>query len=476
MRTPLRRLSLVVLAAVLVAGGLLDRTIDGSGETEVSALDVAVPMAAPASARSSAWYCSGATANPGGAADGTVVVANAGDRRLTAVVTVFPSQGESRTTSVPVGPASRAAVRLADVAGAPHASALVELDGGDAVVELATSGPLGDSVAACASSASDRWYFAEGRTTRDATELLTLFNPFPEDAVVDFAFSTEEGQSTPQALTGLAVRGRSMTVVNVGEYVQRREGVASRISARTGRLVVHRLQTYDGTGGRAGVSVALGSASEGDVWYFPEGLVGDGRGQRFQVFNPSTDEAEVELVLALDAGEAEPLRVTVPRESRVTVDAAAEGRIPKGVGHAVTVRATNGVGVVVERSIDAGPPTNRTGVSHMPGGRLAALRWAAAAGQADDSVEEWLVVQNPGPGAASFSVTLLADGSRLRLDGLQNVEVAAGARRAVRVTDTVKRAATPLVVTATGPVVVERDLYRSKGPGLALGVAVPLRG
>ena len=475
MRTPLRRLSLAMITALLVTGGVLDRTSDDAGQAGLNAVDVPVPMAAPASARSSAWYCSGATANPGGAADGTVVLANAGDRRLTAVVTVFPSQGESRSTTVAVGPASRAAVRLADVASAPHASALVELDGGDAVVEMATTGPLGDSVAACASSASDQWYFAEGRTTRDATQLLTLFNPFPEDAVVDFAFSSEEGQSTPQALTGLAVPGRSMTVVNVGEYVQRREGVASRISARTGRLVVHRLQSYDGSGGRAGVSVTLGSASDGDLWYFPEGLVADGRGERFQVFNPSTEEAEVELVLTLDAGEAEPLRVTVPRESRVTVDAANEGRIPKGVGHAVTVRATNGVAVVVERSIDAGSPANRTGVSHMPGGRLAASRWAAAAGQADDVVEEWLVVQNPGPRTESFSVSVLADGARLQLAGLQDVEVAAGARRAVRVADTVKRPATPVVVAATGPVVVERDLYRSKGPGVAMGMAVPLR-
>ncbi|MDQ4133782.1 MAG: DUF5719 family protein, partial [Actinomycetota bacterium] len=421
-----------------------------------------------------AWYCSGATANAGGAADGTVVVANAGDRRLTASVTVFPSEGDIRSTSVEVASAARAAVRLADVVRAPHASALVELDGGAAVVELATTGPLGDSVAACASSASDSWFFAEGVTTRDATQLLMLFNPFPEDAVVDFAFSTEEGQSTPQALTGVAVRGRSMAVVNVGDFVQRREGVASRISARTGRLVMHRLQTYDGSGGRTGASVALGSAAAGALWYFPEGLVADGRGERFQVFNPSAQEAEVELALALDAGEAEPLRLTVPRESRVTVDAATEGRIPKGVGHAVTVRATNDVGVVVERTMDGGA-TGRAGVSHMLGARVTALRWAAAAGQADDAVEEWLVVQNPGSTTASFSVTMLVDGARLAPDGLQDLAVEPGRRRSVRVADAVKRSATPVVVTATGPVVVERDLYRARGPGLAMGVAVPLR-
>ncbi|MDP8937394.1 MAG: DUF5719 family protein [Actinomycetota bacterium] len=475
MRTPLRRLSLAVIAAVLVAGGLIDRTVDDASDGQPVGQLAPVPMAAPESARSSAWYCSGATANPGGVADGTVVVANTGVRALTAAVTVFPSQGDIRARSVQVPPATRATVRLAEVAAAPHASAVVELDGGGAVVELATTGPLGDSVAACASSASNRWFFAEGVTTRDATELLTLFNPFPEDAVVDFAFSSEEGQSTPQALTGLAVRGRSMSVVNVGDFVQRREGVASRISARTGRLVVHRLQTYDGSAGRSGASVTLGSADVGDVWYFPEGLVGDGRGERFQVFNPSPDEAEVELTLSLDTGEAEPLRITVPRESRVTVDAANEGRIPKGVGHAVTVRATNGVGVVVERTIQGGAPSPRTGISHTPGGRLTGLRWASAAGQADDAVDEWVVVHNPGPAVASFSVGVLVDGTQAAPAGLQDLQVEPGRRRAVRLVDSIRRPATPVVVTATQPVVVERDLYRARGPGISMGMAVPLR-
>ncbi|MGI8808688.1 MAG: hypothetical protein ACR2KK_12735, partial [Acidimicrobiales bacterium] len=55
-----RRLpALAVLVGLLVAGGIVDREVDrGSalGATEVIA---PVPVAAPASARSSAWYCPG---------------------------------------------------------------------------------------------------------------------------------------------------------------------------------------------------------------------------------------------------------------------------------------------------------------------------------------------------------------------------------------------------------------------------------
>ena len=140
---------------------------------------------------------------------------------------------------------------------------MVELDGGEAVVEMTTTGPLGNSVTPCASTASPTWYFAEGLTTLDATEILVVFNPFPEDAVVDFVFTTEEGQVTPQALTGLSVQGRGVTAVNVGDYVQRREAVAARVSARTGRLVVTRIETFDAGVGRKGVSELPGRSCPG---------------------------------------------------------------------------------------------------------------------------------------------------------------------------------------------------------------------
>ncbi|HVF13060.1 MAG TPA: DUF5719 family protein, partial [Acidimicrobiales bacterium] len=377
--------ALLVVALILVAGGVIDRWVrtssDAVPDDPGDEIALSGPTAAPASARSSAWYCTGATGVPDGAADGTVVVANAGGRPLRADVTVIPVTGEPVQRSIQVVPNGRASLRLGDVVPAAFLSAVVELDGGEAVVELSTAGPLGSSVTACASSASPTWYFAEGVTTRDAIETLLVLNPFPEDAVVDLAFTTEEGQVTPQALTGLAVRGRGMASINVGEFVQRREAVATRITARTGRLVVARQQAFDGSVGRKGVSVTLGVPAPEAEWYFADGLAADGHTERFQVYNPLQQEAQVELSIALDDGEAEPLRITVPRESRVSVVANEESRIPKGVGHAVTVRSTNGVDVVVERSIDSAGTADRFGIATSPGARAPARGWVFAAGQ-----------------------------------------------------------------------------------------------
>ena len=41
----------------------------------------------------------------------------------------------------------------------------------------------------------------------------------------------------------------------------------------------------------------------------------------------------MELALTFDTGDAEPLRLTIPRESRLTLVAGEESRIPKGVPH-----------------------------------------------------------------------------------------------------------------------------------------------
>ena len=472
-RTP-RLPAIAVLAGLLIAGGVVDRRIERASTDGATSINAQVPVAAPASARSSAWYCPGVPV-AGALGEGVVVVANAGSRRLTGTLTVFPEKGDIRRAPIAVGPSGRTAVRLADVITSTFASALIELDGGDAVAEISVAGAMGDSVASCASSASSSWYFAEGVTTRDAGEVLLALNPFPDDAVVDIVFSTEEGTVSPQALTGLLVRGQALTLINVGDFVQRRESVSARLVARTGRLVVSRIQTFDGSAGRKGISVGLGAAAPGPVWYFPEGLVADGLGERFLVYNPGATEAQVELSLALDSGEAEPIRLTIPRESRLAVNAAEESRIPKNVPHAVTVRSVEGPEVVVERAVDGVAPSGRTGMSIALGARLPALRWATASGAADDTMDQWVIVQNPGTRPARVTLNLLAEGNTVPVGNFSAVEVLPGQRRALHVNDALKRPAVPVLLTSTQEVVVERAVYRVKAPGLGMSMAIPLR-
>jgi hypothetical protein len=72
-------------------------------------------------------------------------------------------------------------------------------------------------------------------------------------------------------------------------------------------------------------------------------------------------------------------------------------------------------------------------------------------------------------------VALLADGTPAPVGGLSSVEVPAGQRKALHLNASLKRATAPLLVTSTEAVVVERDLYKLKGPGLGMSAAIPLR-
>ena len=469
---PVRRgVVLVVIGALLVAGAVLDRR--ERRDTELRAERAfTMPVAAPSSALSSTWYCAGGSAQPNGPADATVVVANAARHPLTATVTVVPNEGERAATTETVAAQARTTIRLQDVVQAPFAAAVVELDGGEAAVELVVSGALGESAAPCAPAASERWFFADGATTREATLLLALFNPFPENAIADLTFATDQGRAVPAALQGLVVPGRSLVVRSIGDFVRRREFLAGTVAVRSGRLIVHKLQLHDG-GGRKGMALTLAAPAAGARWAWAEGVVDAGVSERVAIYNPGAQEAVVDVEFALEQGAAEPFELTIPARERVTVVASDEARIPKGDPHAITVIRRSGPDVVAERTIDAIPPSARAGFASTIGSRRVASRWILAAGGASATVDEWIVVHNPGGRDTRVSMSALANGQRLAIDGLQEVEIGAGRRRSFRLGDHIEREALSLVVEATSPVLVERTLYRVGGLGLSATIGVP---
>ena len=62
-----------------------------------------------------------------------------------------------------------------------------------------------------------------------------------------------------------------------------------------------------------------------------------------------------------------------------------------------------------------------------------------------------------------------------RCPDLQDLEVPAGGRRTIRLSEHVDEAEVlPLVVDADGPVVVERGLYRVGGRGISQSMGIPL--
>ncbi|MBI2709204.1 MAG: hypothetical protein HYX34_05860 [Actinobacteria bacterium] len=492
-----RRWAAVVIFASLVAAAVaLDRgqpALDRRAKVRAGALaggpDLAGfgPTAAPAGSLDSVWYCAGSTATAGGAANATLVVSNPGARPVTGRIIVVPSRGATRSQPLIVGPRGRVDVRLTDIVDAPYAAATVQLAGGEAIVERAVRGPDGYDVASCASSASDTWFFASGATTRDARETLLLYNPFPDAAVADLSFATVDGTRRPEALQGVPVPGGSVVAADVSAQVTVRAMVSAVVRTRTGRLVVDRIQTFDGTGAatteaeatrepfrRRGVTLAPGVPSPRPTWAFPMGAKRSGVHERYVVYNPDpASVAKVDLAITLDDpqrnGQLYPFRLDVGPGSFQVLDLDREPRVPAGIGHSAVVSSDRPV--VAERLIDTVDPFSSADSASSSGASVMAPTWVVGAGSVTRRVDERLMLLNPGPRAVRVRLRAYG-GGRLRDIGVPDTVVRAGEHRLLSLRGKLDERVVSVLLRGDGPFVAERWVLArgDAGNGTALGV------
>lgn len=461
----------LAVVAVLVGGFAAGRVEPATGPP--ARPRVGMPAAAAPGALSSTWFCPGATAvGDGGAADGFVAVANPGDTEAAGSVTVHPSEGEARTVPLTVAAHAAAQLRYSELASAPWAAVTVEMGAGQVAVEQVVFGPLGWSASPCASQASDRWYFAGGSTARENSLDITVYNPFPDDAIVDLSFATSEGAASPQALRGVVVRGRSVAVLNVGEHVRRRDDVATTIEARRGRFVAGKIQQR--VAAPAGLSWTLGVPVLAHSYTFPEGFVAEGVTERLNLYNPTDREVVVDVEIVLEEGVAEPWELRIPPQDRAVLDLTAEERVPRSVAHALLVRSLDGSGFAAEQWLAATEPSPRRGTADVVGAQAASTDWVFAVGAATAQTDEWVIVDNVSTADATVDIIALAAGQQLAIEGLQGIEVPAGARRSFRLGEHISRPDLAVVVRSSQAIVAGRAMFFVDRPGLSYSVGVPL--
>jgi hypothetical protein len=430
---------LIGVAAVAAAVGgmvVVDGSRPGRAEPTFGAAEVPLMPEAPRStALSSTWYCAGVPATADGPA-AEVAILNAGDVDLAGTVTAFPVGGEPVTAPLSVGPGARAVVDLRALAPSELTGALVEVLGGSVVAEqaFATDGAL--QAVPCSSTASTTWYVADGDTRVadgeqapvGATMALSVLNPFDADAVVDFAFSTADGFTTRQDLEGFVVPARSLVRIPLDDRIRRTSQIAVAATTRTGRIVMQRIQTYDGALGR-GTSSTLGVPRTTTSWWFPDGRKNDGVRQRLSVSNPGEEEATVTVELRLDAVDelpVEPIQLTVPPRGTAQLDLAAEATIPAG---AFSVDVTSDdLPIVAELTTVWGEPADHRGVHVQAGAPRSAQRWLLPSPVAVGVTRDELRLSNPTGETATVDVLAVAPGgARLPLPGAVGIELLPGA-------------------------------------------------
>ena len=486
---------MLTILALLVVGGLIDRA--GAGHQPGAAPLPSVPLVAAQSALSSSWFCAGATGPSGSQAAGSLVIANPTGAAQTATVNIVASTGPSPAAmSVTIAPGARATVPEVLSASGSWAAATVTLDGGGGAVEQELHGPLGFEVSPCATAASTAWYLPSGTTLRNADEYVSLYNPYPAPAIVDLSFVTDQGPEAPEDFQAITVPGGSLVPVDLATHLRRRSSIATSVSVRAGRIVAWKTEIItppaagtpvvgesvpagsaalnDPAPAVGGLSSTLGSAALSQTWYWPDGVAGGGVVEQYVVYNPGSATAQLRLSLTLDQGGNESFPLTVGPQSVATVSTSQQIRIPAGIAHNATLISTNGVPVVAERSVTATSPSTRNGTGELIGAQITAREWVLAAG-ATTSTDEWIELQNPSTAALQASVDATGATGPVPIVGLSDLVVGAGARVAIHLTASELAAAVrgPLVVTGSGPMVVERDLYGSSTPGIALALGAP---
>jgi hypothetical protein len=515
---------IVLLVAAIGAAVWQARTEDDRGTAAADAVDAdagpasGMPAVADAGAMASTWYCAAGTGDAGGMADHSVTVFNPGDRSVGVAVTVYggvlASTSPTTAEAAQAPPAAalppeargfvlpgrdRVELRLGDLVPAPLVAALVEASGGPVAVEHRVAGPHGVDVGPCASTTAPVWHLASGATTRDAREVVVLFNPFATDAIVDITFDTDAGSREPVRFQGFPVAAGTVVGVDIGDDVAREPQVSATLRTRAGRVVAERLQEFDGSLGPEGLAVALGVPEASTAWAFPDGAVDDGGTERIVVYNPGDERAEVEVQVLPASDEPvpapQPFRLSIRAGTFAVVDYGAEDRVVPGVEHATLVRSTNGVPVVAERVTtqareqagdDAaddeargddttddeggGDDGVRGDVAAGPGAVVAATRWAFPSSTRGQEAGLRFVVFNPDP-ARSVPVTLLAaaNGREAPVDGVRATAVAPAGRIALGADVDWPS----WVVEAGAPVVVERVLVGESGVALGTGAGIP---
>lgn len=458
-----------VLAAVVALIWFGSRPVD---EVEPATFGIApepwIPTVPRSDVLESIWFCPGVPATGEADVGGVVVITNPTAEPTEALVTFVSDTASAEAEVVPIGAYDRVSVDVDAQMSGTFVATVVEVIGGGGLVEQRAfhpaPGSIGQSTTPCTTTVASTWFLADGYTVDEAENLVIISNPSADQVVVDVAFHTAQGVQRPSAFTGLPIAPRSLRVVDVatpGAGARGEASVGVSVTAARGSVVVGRSQSAD-DGVRGGPVVSLGSPVLSDQWWFADGEKGPEVAERFSVFNPTDDDVDVSVVFFADGVEVGEATTTleVPAGRVTTLEPGSVSALPEG-RHAAVFSTLEGSAIVVDRALTrvGGDGTRVTSVSTgLPVRRdgLLPTSWYLAAGPSVP-VPAGLTVVNLDALPVTVDVRAVGSAGQVPVPGLGSLEVpGAGVVVLDLVDDSVL--GRPLVVTASGRILVERRL------------------
>lgn len=357
--------------------------------------------------------------------------------------------------------------------------AVIELDLTAVAVAqtVSISGPeaTGTMAAPCTLGTAPARYFPGGSSVRGADTYLILFNPFPQDAVVNVDVYTDTRIERPKNLQQFPLFAGRSAVVKLSDEVRRKSALGTVVRAESGQVVSQQVLYSNGERLPAGVALSQGSTEPSSVWYFADGNAG--MSQMLWIMNSGDTEEELEVDYFPEGLLTEivaPERVRVPPNSETTM-IISPGFAPE-VNFGFVARSVSGSGVFIDRMIGY-ETANQHGISVGPGSTspmdkwLIPNVWGAEPGVPYSNV---ITVVNPGSKVARLTVGRLGSDAVEVPAGLNEVAVPPRARITLMVSKEFLAKAMTLVGWSDEPLVVESRIS-ALAPRTGFEVMAPFR-
>ncbi len=274
-------------------------------------------------------------------------------------------------------------------------------------------------------AASTSWYFAEGSTSGDFFLYYLLQNPGDATVTATIRYLRPAGSAPVERSYTLLPRSRRTIAVNLEGPELSSTDVSAVITA-SAPIMAERAM-YRNTAGQLFVAGhdSAGVTAPALEWFLAEGASGPFFDLFVLLANPGSTAASVTVDYLLLGGGVLSKTYTVAAASRRTIWVDAE-ELPAGSGEhplanvsvSAAIRSTNGVPIVVERTMWwPGPETtsNFWDEAHNAFGTTAtAPAWIVAGGETGgaDAAETFVLVANPSSTAGTVRVTLLRETGR----------------------------------------------------------------
>lgn len=425
------------------------------------------------------WFC------PEGSTDSGVAeridLANPSTNAAKGRYTLFAGDRRFDSEQLTVAERGRASIdmnrELSGEGPGKQVGAVIELDltavAVAQTISVASPEVTGTLAAPCTAGTSPVRHFPGGSSLRGADTYLVLFNPFPQDAVVNVDVYTESGIERPKNLQQFPLFSGRNAVVKLSDEIRRRSTLGAVVRAESGQVVSQQVVHSNGERLPAGAALSQGSGDASPEWYFADGSTA--MGQSIWVMNPGDAEVEVEIEYFPEGAVTEtpaPHNMRVRPKSEATMTIAPS--LPADTNFGFVVRSLDGSGVFVDRMVGHAPPQH--GLSIGPGATEPLERWMIPnAWGAEQGVpySNLLAVTNPGSVEAKLTVGRLEAEAVAVPTPLKDISVPPGARVTVAASkEFAGSKAMTLVGWSDEPLVVESRVV-ARPPRVGFEVMLP---